>query len=127
MAAIAGYNGSFRIAANAVGDITEFSLDIERGIEADTAFGDSWDTQVQTLKRWSGTAKGFWRVDSDTYQLALQTALLNGTDAAIRLYPDSDSYYSGNAVIGNISTGATVDGLVEVEFSFTGNGALTLT
>lgn len=123
MAGIAGNAASAKIGTNIILEMNEWSADFERAIEDDTEFGDTWEAGVATIGKWAATIKGRWGIDG-TQQLALQTAHLAGTTVALRLYVNASNYYSGNAYVTKISPGATVKGLVEVEFSFQGTGAL---
>lgn len=128
MAGVAGYLGNFKLSTTAVGDISKWSLDIERNTEDDSAFGDSWEEPAYLQGKWSGQAEGRWNI-GDASQSTLQTDLIGSTPAtaSLRLYPNASNYYSGTAVIQKISTGAEVSGLVPIAFSFLGNGALTYT
>lgn len=126
MAGIAGNAASFKISTNIVLEMSEWSLDIERNVEDDTEFGDTWEAGVTTLGKWSGTVKGRWGADG-TQQAAMQTAILNGTSIAARFYVNGSNYYSGTAYVTKQSPAATVGGLVEIEFGVTGTGALTYT
>lgn len=123
MAGIAGNAASARIGANTILEMAEWSGDFERAIEDDTEFGDTWEAGVATIGKWSASVKGRWAIDG-TQQLALQTAHLAGTTVALRLYVNAANYYSGSAYVTKISPGASVKGLVEVEFAFQGTGAL---
>jgi hypothetical protein len=126
VAGLAGYSAAAKIGTNTILEMGEWSLDVERNIEDDTEFGDSWESGVATLGKWSGSVKGRWDM-AGTQQAACQTALLNGTTIALRLYATGSLYYSGNAYITKITPSATVSGLVEVELSFQGTGALSYT
>lgn len=123
MAGITGTAASARIAANIILEMGEWSLDVERAIEDDTEFGDTWEAGVSTIGKWSASIKGRWGVDG-TQQGLLQTGHLAGTTVALRLYVNASNYYSGNAYVTKISPSATVKGLVEIEYSFQGTGAL---
>ncbi len=126
MAGIAGNAASARIAANIILEMAEWSLDIERGMEDDTEFADTWEANVSTIGKWSASIKGRWGTDG-TQQLALQTAIIAGTSVALRLYVNGTNYYSGTAYPTKMSPGATVKGLVEIDVSFTGTGAIAYT
>lgn len=106
--------------------MSEWSLDIERAVEDDTEFGDTWDANIATVGKFSGTVKGRWGADG-TQQGALQTAILNGSTVAARFYVNASNYYSGTVYVTKMSPAANVKGLVEVEYGVTGTGALTYT
>lgn len=124
MAGLKGYEGSFRLAGTATGDINEFNLDIELNTEDDAEFGDAWEDPSATTKKWSGTVKGKLN-RSDTNQAAIEAALLGGTTVAARFYTTSSAYYSGTALVTKMSVAPAVNNLIPVEFTILGKGALT--
>lgn len=126
MAGIAGHAAAAKIGTDTILEMSEWSLDIERAMEDDTEFGDTWEAQVSTVGKWSGSVKGRWGA-TGTQQAAIQTAILAGTSIALRLYVNASNYYSGTAYPTKMSPAATVKGLVEVDISFTGTGALSYT
>lgn len=127
MAALAGLSGSVKVGANTVAEIGDWSLDIGLDSHEVSAFGDSWKRYVAGLKGWSGSASGRWDMTDTNGQAALQGALLGGTTVSLKLYVDSTHYYSGTAYITGSTPAASVSGTVDVEFSFTGTGALSYT
>ena len=86
--------------------------------------GDTARTYQAGLTTWSGSAEAFWD-EADT----AQTALTAGSSVTLSFYPEGDTtgdtYYSGTAIVTEVSSTAAMDGMVEVSFSFTGSGALT--
>lgn len=128
MATYSGIDGKVTDAsANTVANISEWSLDIKHNIVEDTEFTDTWKSNVKGLREGSGSLKGSFD-DGDTYQLAVINAALSGTAAiGLRLYLDSDSYFSGNAWITDMKIGDKVDGKVDVDIDFVTDGAWTLT
>ena len=92
----------------------------------DTILSDDWDThQVGTLN-WSGSAS-CWLDETDTTG---QQALAIGSSAVMKFYFEGattgDIFKSGTATITGIREGATVNGMVERDLTFTGNGPLTV-
>ncbi len=123
--AIAGKGGKINIATNQIGDIASWSLDIGSDMLDTTVLGVNWKTFIQGLKEWSASCDGFWKVDSDTNgQTAMQTAYLNGTTIAVRLYVNSTNYYSGDAYVTSFSVEDAVDDTVNVTFELQGTGTL---
>lgn len=127
MAALAGLSGSVKVGTNTVAEIAEWSLDIGLDTSDVSAFGDSWKRFVAGLRSWSGSATGRWDMTDTNGQVALQNAILNGTTVTLRLYVNGTNYYSGTAYITGGSESASVSGTVDVDFSFTGTGALSYT
>ena len=124
MPGIAGNAASFRLTAAIVLEMAEWSLDVERAIEDDTEFGDTWEAGVPTLGKAGGSVKGRWGVDG-TQQLAMQNAMLNGTTVAARFYVNAANYYSATCYVTKIGPAAQVKGLVEVEYTLQATGAVT--
>lgn len=127
MTALAGTGGAFKVSTNTVAEIDKWSLDIGAELLEVQAFGDSWKEKIAGLKEWSCSGEGRWDMTDTAGQKALQDALLGGTTVAVRLYVDSDTYYSGNAFVKQISPGAELGGTVDVSFQLEGTGALTYT
>ena len=112
--AIAGKDGDIAIAGYTV-DLKEWTLDIESDIEDTSAFGDSWKTNMGTLLGWSGSASGF---------AAAADLSPTGTSVACT-FEDGSGTWTGNAIVGKVGLKAAVDGLIEVSFDLTGDGAIS--
>ena len=126
MAAKSGKKGKVMVGVNNVAEITGWNADISADLEETTPLGKDWKEYAVTLLGGEGSAEGNWAVDSDANgQAALQAALLGGTEVALKLYVDNTRYYSGNALISNMSVGVESAGKVEVSFDFTFNGIVT--
>lgn len=125
MATYQGFNGNVKVGANTVAEISEFSLDITRDMVETQSFGDSWKEMTSTLASWSGTFTGRWDMSDTNGQAALQSALTGGTSVTLNLFTDATKKYSGTAFITQVSVGASVDGVVEADFSFAGSGSLS--
>lgn len=123
--AISGKDGKVAIGANTVVDIGEWSLDLDSDLQETTAFGDQWKRRVAGVKDATGSFSGRWNVAAANQQEALQNAFLNSTTVALRLYVDAVKYYSCTAFIKGMSPSAAVDGVVEQEFTFEADGAVT--
>ena len=130
MAATMGKNGSFRIGSALVNFIDSWTVSPSVGTEETTAYGDSWESHLATIKAWAASASG--TLDrSDTNQAALLDQLEDGAiaDVAVRLLLSTGSipYWGGNAIVENWSVDSAVKGKVGVSFSLKGNGALAYT
>jgi hypothetical protein len=122
-----GKDGNVKIATNTVAEMDKWTLQIQHKQDEAAAFGDSWDEPESARGSWSGSFSGR-AVDSDANgQDALRTAAINGTVVALRLYIDSDSYWSGNAYISlnhDVDAGAANQ---TISYNFTGKGAVSYT
>lgn len=124
MAIMAGNAGSFRIGTNVVAELDNWTLDVSTGLEETQAFGDTWKERSATIREWSGSASGRFD-DTDTNgHVAMQTAFLGGTTVAARFYIDGTNYYAGSAFV-QASIAAAENGLITVNYTVTGSGALT--
>lgn len=125
--ALSGHQGSVMIGANSVADIDQWDVDLEIDTHDVTNFeSDGNKEYISGCKGWSGSFSGNWAVADDTNgQAALQSALLAGTSVSLKLYVDATHYYSGSALLSNMSVGTPVQDKVTVSFSFQGTGAIT--
>ena len=125
MANHAGSEGTVHVGANAIAEIKGWPLSESANIIDDSEIGDAWKTKKAGSKEWNGSIDCFWD-ETDTNG---QVAMTMGASITLNLYPEGattgDTYYTGSAIITGISRSAAVDGMVEVSFTFEGNGALT--
>lgn len=107
-----------------VAEAHEWSLDVERALESDTAFGDSWETLIPVLGKGSGSIKLHWLDDSWRTQLASATPRL-----VLALFVDYDNNkrYEFGALLNKDGIGAAAKGLVEEELGFTSTGRVFYT
>ncbi len=117
--------------ANQVGELSEWTIDVELETDEDTEFQDDWKTHLVGLASWSGSMSGSFD-PSDTYQKEIHDLIVASTptgsvaDARFQL-EDSGDYYSGTIIINSASIGAGIAGKVTAEYGFIGTGALTCT
>jgi len=124
---MANHNGSeglVKIGAVTVGELRSYSISETAGTIEDTTLGDSAKTYKAGQTTWSGSCDAFWdEADSG------QTAITAGASVTLNFYPEGDAtaatFASGSALVTEISTSSSIDGMVEVSFSFQGSGALT--
>lgn len=120
-----GNAASIRVAADAILECQNWSLDISQETVDTTSFGDTFRESTPTFATWSATAKGNYDITDTTGQLALHTAVLAGSLVAdIRFYVDSTNYYHGGAYV-SAAISAAVDGIVEINWTFAAASALT--
>ena len=126
MAAIAGKGGSAKIGANAIAEVTSWSMDISADMLDSTSLGDDWREFVAGLNGATGSVEVKWDIPNDANgQTALQTAMLNGTTVTLNLYVNSSNYYSGTAYVSNLSVEDPVEDLVTATFEAQFTGAVT--
>lgn len=125
MATYIGNSGEVQIGANAVAEVLSFSLTESANVADDTVLGDSYKTHIVGTKSWSGSINCYY-MEGDTNGQAL---LVNGASVDLSLMPrgDTTTYYdfAGTATVTGLETANSLDGIVTVNFTFQGNGALT--
>lgn len=128
MAAIAGKGGSAKIGANTIAEVTSWSLDISSDMLDSTSLGDNWREFIAGLKGATASIEVKWDLPTDTNgQVALQTAMLNGTTVTLNLYTNGTKYYSGSAYVSSLSIEDPVEDLVTATFEAQFTGAITYT
>ena len=124
MANHAGSEGLIKIGANTLGEMRSYSISETAGTIEDTVLTDGAKTYKAGQTTWSGSCDAFWD-ESD----AGQTAITAGAEVTLSFYPEGattgDTFASGAAIVTEIGTSTSIDGMVEVSFSFQGSGVLT--
>lgn len=132
MAVHTGLEGLVRVGGTptTVAELSEWTLETSGETTDSTSINTAtsnggWRTHVPTLKSWSGSVKCFWD-ETDTNG---QQTIDAGASVDFKFYPEGnttgDVFFSGTGIVTAVNRSAKLDGLVEVEFSFTGTGALT--
>jgi hypothetical protein len=126
MATHTGSEGTIKIGSDTLGELRSFSLESTAETIEDTSMGDSARTYKVGLTAFSGTASVFFD-ETDTAQGTVDA----GTEITLNVYPEGDTsgdtYYTGSAIVVGRTINSSFDGMVEMEISFTGSGALTET
>lgn len=122
----AGSEGTVKVGANAVAEITAFSIEETADTVEDTSMGDTSRTFKVTLKSWNGSLECHWD-ETDTNG---QVALTVGSEVTLNVYPEGattgDTYLTGTAIVTGVSVAGELNGLVSRSLTFQGNGALTI-
>lgn len=96
---IHGFNGYLYLGttnAAPVGEITEYSLEMDADLQETTSLGDSWEERVKGPMKWSAKASG----NFDTAANDLWTIATSTTISKMYLYADRSGtgrYYYGTA------------------------------
>jgi len=130
MAALSGTAGSVVYMTGGttnVGEIREWALDLSHSPVDVTAFGDSWERYVPSIRGATGSFSG--NLDtSDTAQTSLRNAMLGGSAIALRLYVAPSNYYAvGTAYLTSNNASVSVDGKVDAGYDFQVSGPVTFT
>ena len=112
-------------AAVVIAESAEFNIDGDVDLEPDPAFGDTWETLLKGLMRFSGTISGNY----DTAQAgnAVWQAFVATTSRKMYLYPDRSTttqYYYGN-VYPKLGVGVPI-GRATFSLNISGDGQLAI-
>ena len=125
MATHKGSEGVVKVGANAVAEVTGFSVDETADTIENTALSNSAHSYVSHLVGFSGTIDCMW----DETDTTGQGALTAGASVTLNLYPEGDTtgdtYYTGTAIVTSISRANAIGSMVTATFSFQGTNALT--
>jgi hypothetical protein len=124
MSCYVGKDGVVKVGSDAVGEVTNFSLEVTAETIECTVMGDTYRGYESSFINWSGSVDVHWDPD-DTGQ----TALVIGTKVQLALYPEGDeagdTEYAGQAIVTSFTRSAAFDGFVEASIAFQGDGELT--
>jgi len=127
MATHTAANGVIKVGANAVAEVTGYSLEYNSDTVEDTVIGDSARTYLPTLKTFTASLDAFWD-ETDTNG---QVALVVGTEITFSLHPEGtdsgDTYYTGSGIITGRTISSAVGEMITASFSVQGTGDLTAT
>ena len=120
-----GKNAMFYLGspAETISEAAEYSIDLDFDTDPDPALGDTWETRLKGLSRFSGAVSGNFDGDQDT----LWDSAIATTAQSFYLYPDrtvTTKYYYGN-IWPKLSIAGGTGGKITFSCSFEGNGALS--
>ena len=123
-----GTEGLVKIGAVTVAEVTGFNFTATAEYAEDTTLADTAKTyNTAAITSWSGSVTAYWDELDTNGQLALTT----GSNVVLKLCPEgyssTDTYYTGNALVTEITRTVARGAVTEISFSFVGNGALTTT
>ena len=125
MATHKGSEGVVKVGANTVAEIRSYTITESADTLEDTSMGDSARTYKPSLTTFTGSIDALWDETDTTGQGALSI----GAEVTFAVYPEGDSstdtYYTGTAIVTEVSRTAAFDGLVEASVSLQGTGALS--
>lgn len=125
--ALAGKGGRVRINGTPTSNVAlvdNWTGTLATALQDQSALGDSWTSDVPTLKTLSGTVAGKWDVASDAGQTTLHNAVLNGATVGLNLLADETNShgYELTAYIDSFQTTDPVAGLVTFSCNFKSQG-----
>lgn len=130
---LSGRGGSVKFSSSTggtpalVGDLREWSLNVEADMFEVSTFGSSgWKEFQPNLNGASGSVSGYWNVENSTTMAAMQAHLLSQSTAPATidlLVDDSASNgYTMSAWITSLQPGASVDAIVPFTANITAHG-----
>lgn len=125
MAALAGVGASVSEASTALNNASKWTLSLKGATKDVTPFGASgnWTINLATLKSWSGKITAFLDT-SDTGQTNL-LGLLNSTVTLTLNVSSTPHGFTGSAIITGIDPSVDAQGVITVDYSYTGTGSCT--
>ena len=127
MATHKGSEGVVKVGANTVAEVRSWTIAESADTLEDTSMGDTARTFKPSLTTFTGSLDVFW----DETDTTGQGALTIGAEVTFNVYPEGDTagdtYYTGTAIVTEVSRTAAFDGLCEASISLQGTGALTET
>lgn len=124
MATHTGLEGVLKIGANAIAEVKSFIINQVGDTVEDTVKGDTWRTFKPTLNSWTGeTTVQFDEADTNG-----QEACTIGAEVTGNFYPGGETagnkLLSGSAIITARDIESPEDGMVMMNLTLQGNGAL---
>lgn len=122
-----GSEGVVHVGTTAISELRGWDISESANTIEDTVLSDAWETNQVGTKSWSGNANAFY---DETDTNAQQVLSVGGT-VVLKFYPEgtgtASTYKYGSAIVTAVNASAAINGMVERNFSFKGNGALTET
>lgn len=129
MAKYVGKGGTIDFGGNGVGNLNGWSLEVTAAPIEQKSLGDEFQeyssTTTDSPKEWSGSAS-CWFDEADTAQAAMDIGVQLTLSLNVRGETTGLPTRTGNIIITGVSESAETDGMIETEFTFLGNGAITL-
>lgn len=121
---ISGLGGSVVVGTVVVGEISEWSLDINMSPTEVTAFGDDWKRSIPNIRAASGSFSGNFAAD-EAGQTTLRSAMLGGQAVALKLFEGTAFWTVGTALLTGHGNSLSHQGKAEVSYDFEPSGPVT--
>lgn len=112
-----------------IGEIAEWSLDLSMSPVDTTAFGDTWEEAIPSIRAATGSFSGNFDM-TDLPQLAMMNSFLGGSAVSLQLVfgtAATNSYWEIlTAYYTGATTGISVTGKGDVSYNFKASGSITL-
>lgn len=109
-----------------IGELRQWDMTADADLYDASVLGDTWRERVSGLKQWGGTAAGYYAlVDDITGQRVLYNALVNNNSVVLVMQTkQGGGSFEGTAFLTQCAVSNPVDGLITINFAFTGTGSL---
>ena len=134
MSVYTGKNAKVVLGSYTVLSLVDYSLTIEAPLLEEPTFGDEWSVVAgQGIKGAGGSVSGLLNPDDSTGQVAIETAILDGSKVTdFKLYTDDSTYWSSDTgndadagvYFSNLAITATANDITKVSFDFRFHGAV---
>lgn len=122
-----GADGKIFSGSNQIAEIKSWTIEETSRIQDASTMGSAWAKNISTIKSWSGSCEALWDKADNNGQGSMSV----GDKITLNLYPDGnetgDALLSGDVYIASVSRSASYDGIVLINFNFTGTGPLNKT
>ena len=127
MATHVGTSGVVKVGANAVAEVTGFTIDETNDTVEDTTLTDTAKSYIALRKDATGTIECHW----DETDTTGQGALTVGASVPLNLYPEgadaADTYYTGTALVTGVSQNVSLDGVIARTITVQFSGGVSTT
>ena len=127
MATHVGTSGVVKVGANAVAEVTGFTIDETNDTVEDTSLTDTSKSYKALRSDATGTVECHW----DETDATGQGALAVGSEVTLNLYPEGDTsgdtYYTGTAIVTGVSQAVTLDGVISRTINVQFSGGVSTT
>jgi hypothetical protein len=127
MATHVGTSGVVKVGANAVAEVTGFTIDETNDTVEDTTLTDTAKSYIALRKDATVTIECHW----DETDTTGQTALAVGSSVTLNLYPEGadsgDLYYTGTALVTGVSQNVSMDGVIARTITVQFSGGVSTT
>jgi len=127
MATHVGTSGVVKVGANAVAEVTGFTIDETNDTVEDTSLTDTSKSYKALRSDATGTVECHW----DETDATGQGALTVGAEVTLNLYPEGedsgDTYYTGTAIVTGVSQAITLDGVISRNITVQFSGGVSTT
>lgn len=127
MATHVGTAGVVKVGANAVAEVTGFTIDESADVVEDTTLTDTSKSYKALRSDATATVECHWDETDSTGQGALTV----GSEVTLNLYPEgadaSDTYYTGTAIVTGVSQNVSLDGVISRTINVQFSGGVSTT